>query len=58
MELTGTGILWRLAPSSVDATIRVGQKPQVRIEELRVDTVSGTLTIAPISVNIYDFAVR
>jgi alpha-N-arabinofuranosidase len=58
VELTGTGKLWRLAPSSVNATIRIGQPPQVKIEELPLDTVPGTLTVAPISVNLYNFAVR
>jgi alpha-L-arabinofuranosidase len=58
VELTGTGKLWRMAPSSVDATNRIGQEPQVKIEEHPLDTVPDALTIAPISVNIYEFAAR
>ena len=58
VELAGPGHLWRLAPSNVDATIRVGQPPQVKIEEHPLDAVPAVLTIVPISVNIYEFAVR
>jgi alpha-N-arabinofuranosidase len=57
-ELTGKGRLWRMAPTNINATIVVGQKPQVEIEEHQVDAVPNTATIAPISVNIYEFTVR
>jgi len=58
VELTGTGKLWRLAPNSVDATNRIGQEPQVKIEESALDVLPNTLTVAPISVNIYEFTVK
>jgi alpha-L-arabinofuranosidase len=57
-ELTGKGTLWRMAPASVNATNRIGQPPQVNIDKLPIKSASGTLNIAPISVNIYDFAVK
>ena len=47
-----------MAPSSVDATNLIGQEPRVKIEEHPLDAVPDALTIAPISVNIYEFAAR
>jgi alpha-N-arabinofuranosidase len=58
VELTDKGRLWRMAPSDINATIVIGQKPQVEIEEHQLDDVPNTATIAPISVNIYEFTVR
>jgi hypothetical protein len=47
-----------MAPASLDATIVVGQKPGVEVEERPLDAVPGTATIAPFSVSVYEFAVR
>lgn len=58
VELSGKGRLWRMAPSSVNATIVVGQKPGVEVEERALEAVPGTATIPPFSVNIYEFAAR
>jgi alpha-L-arabinofuranosidase len=58
VELAGKGRLWRMAPSDINATIVIGQKPQVEIEELPVDAVPNSATIAPISVSIYEFTVK
>jgi alpha-N-arabinofuranosidase len=45
--------LWRMAPASVDATVVVGQKPGVELEEVNVGTLPATLTIPPFSMGIY-----
>ncbi|HYL98419.1 MAG TPA: alpha-N-arabinofuranosidase [Blastocatellia bacterium] len=56
--LAGSGKLWRMAPSDINATIIVGQKPGVQVEEQSLEAVSSTLTVAPWSVNIYEFPVK
>jgi alpha-N-arabinofuranosidase len=55
-ELAGKGTLWRMAPSSIDATIVVSEKPGVDVEERALDAV--TRVFGPFSVTIYRFPVR
>jgi alpha-N-arabinofuranosidase len=57
-ELADRGRLWRMAPSSIDAAIVIGQKPQVEIEEKQLDAVPRSASVAPISVNIYEFRLK
>jgi alpha-N-arabinofuranosidase len=57
-KLSNQGHLWRMAPSKVDATIIVGQKPGVEVEEKEVTPVPDTVSVPPFSVNIYSFAVQ
>ena len=57
-KLSNQGHLWRMAPSSVDATITVGQKPGVEVGEKEVTSVPDTVSVPPFSVNIYSFAVQ
>jgi alpha-N-arabinofuranosidase len=57
-ELSGKGILRRMAPESLTATIVVGQEPGVEIEEQTLDTIPAKPTFAPFSVNIYEFPVK
>jgi hypothetical protein len=47
-----------MAPASLNATVVVGQKPGVEIEERVLDGVPHTVVIAPISVTIYEFPVK
>lgn len=54
-RLAGPGHLWRMAPESVDATVTVGQKPGVEVQEKEITSVPDTMTVAPFSVNIYSF---
>jgi alpha-L-arabinofuranosidase len=54
-RLSGPGHLWRMAPESVDATVTVGQKPGVEVQEKEITSVPDTMTVAPFSVNIYSF---
>jgi alpha-L-arabinofuranosidase len=58
VELSGKGRLWRMAPSSVDATIVVGQVPGVKVEEHALEAVPSAATIPPFSVSIYELAER
>ncbi|HEX3357995.1 MAG TPA: hypothetical protein VHS31_13570 [Tepidisphaeraceae bacterium] len=58
MEISGKAHLWRMAPSSLDASNVIGQEPGVHIEDQQVEGDPGRLTIAPISVNIYEFQAK
>jgi alpha-N-arabinofuranosidase len=56
--LSSQGRLWRMAPTTVDATITVGRKPEVEVKEEGLTAVPGTTSVPPFSVTIYSFAVR
>jgi alpha-N-arabinofuranosidase len=56
--LMGSGRLWRMAPPDIKATITIGQKPGVVVEEQRLDAVPKTSAIAAWSVSIYEFPVK
>ena len=58
VKLASQGHLWRMAPSSVDATITVGQKPGVALQEQELTSVPNAMAVPPFSVNIYSFAVQ
>jgi alpha-L-arabinofuranosidase len=57
-ELSGQGHLWRMAPSSVDATVTVGQKAGVEVEEKKIASMPDTMLVPPFSVNIYSFPLK
>jgi alpha-N-arabinofuranosidase len=57
-KLASQGHLWQMAPSSVDATITVGQKPEVEVDEKDLTSVPDAMTVPPFSVNIYSFPVQ
>ena len=56
-RLAGQSELWRLTGSTLDATNRVGQPPQVEIKEIPIGAALEKISVAPISVNIYRFPV-
>jgi alpha-N-arabinofuranosidase len=58
VALTGAGRVWFMAPASVNAANVVGQPPQVEVQEREVNLTTNVMTIAPISVNIYEFPVK
>jgi alpha-N-arabinofuranosidase len=58
VKLAGNGRLWQMAPSSVDAVVAVGKKPEVSVEEHALGAIPDTLEVPPFSVNIYSFAVQ
>jgi alpha-N-arabinofuranosidase len=57
-KLSPQGHLWRMAPAIVDATITVGQKSGVEVEEKEVTSLLDTVSVPPFSVNIYSFALQ
>jgi len=56
--LSSHGNLWRMAPSSVDATIAVGQEPGVVVQEMGLASMPDTISVPPFSVSVYSFAVQ
>jgi alpha-N-arabinofuranosidase len=57
VHLGGPSKLWLLTGQSLTAVNRVGQAPQVEVKEIAIGDAPGTITAAPISVNIYRFAI-
>ena len=60
LDLTGTRLsrpatLWQMTGNSLDAADRVGQPPQVEVKETSIGEAPHSLTVAPISINIYRF---
>ena len=58
IRLANEGHLWRMAPSSVDATITVGQKAEVEVQDQGIASVPESISVPPFSVNIYSFAMQ
>ncbi|HTQ61815.1 MAG TPA: hypothetical protein VMI32_16450 [Candidatus Solibacter sp.] len=54
-RLLSRGLLWRMAPASVDATIAVGQKPEVEVRQQQLTSVPGAVSVPPFSISIYSF---
>jgi len=52
-RLEGPSTLWLLTGKSLDALNRIGQPPQVVVQESTVPVSSQSITIAPISVDLY-----
>ena len=53
--LAGEGQMWRVTGSSPDAATGLGRN-EVRVSETQLTQTPRTLTVAPISVEIYEFA--
>jgi alpha-N-arabinofuranosidase len=58
VKLANQGHLCRMAPSSVEATIAVGQKAEVEVQEQELRSIPDAMTVPPFSVNLYSFAVQ
>jgi alpha-N-arabinofuranosidase len=58
VNLTGKGNLWRMAPASLNATIVVGQKPEVEVEQRLLEAAPGSEIIPPFSISIYELTAR
>lgn len=58
VKLSARGQLWRLAPAKVDATITVGQRPDVEVQEQAMTALPEAMSVPPFSVSIYSFAVE
>lgn len=57
-SLGGKSKLWRMTGPSLEAANKVGQPPQVKVEEIPMTDAPKILSVAPISSNIYEFAVN
>jgi alpha-L-arabinofuranosidase len=57
-KLASAGKLWRMAPDSIDATVQLGKKPEVQVEEQTLGALPDTITVRPFSVNIYSYPVQ
>ena len=56
-HLRGPSILWQLTADKADAVNHAGQPAQLAIKQSSLGDAPATITIAPISVNIYQFPV-
>jgi len=56
-RLAGNGTLWQMTGKDVDAANHVGQAPQVEVKKTTVSETPATLSVGPISVEIFRFSV-
>jgi len=56
-RLAGKTTLWQMTGKELDAANRVGQEPQVEAKEIEIGEVLQTISVAPFSVNVYQFPV-
>jgi alpha-N-arabinofuranosidase len=56
-RLAGPSTLWQMTGSGLDAANHIGQSPQVAVKEIPLGEAPRTISVAPISVNIYRFPV-
>jgi alpha-N-arabinofuranosidase len=52
------GKLWQMAPSSLDAVVAVGKKPEVSVEEHTLGAIPDMIAVPPFSVNIYSYPLQ
>ena len=57
LRLSGPSTLWRMTGKDLEAANRVGEAPQVVVKEIPIGNGSGTISVAPISIEIYRFPV-
>lgn len=57
-KLARAGHLYRMAPDSIDATVQVDKKPEVRVEEQSLGSLPEAITVRPFSVNIYSYPLQ
>jgi hypothetical protein len=53
IERSGPSTLWQLTANNADDVNRAGQAPRRAIKESSIGNAPATITVAPISVNIY-----
>ncbi len=56
-QVAGPSTLWQLTANSADAVNRAGQASQLAIKESSIGSAPASITVAPISVNIYRFPI-
>jgi hypothetical protein len=57
MKAAGPSTLWQITGSSLDAANHVGQEAQLAIKQIAIGEAPHSVTVAPISLNIYRFPV-
>ena len=57
-KLASQGHLWQMAPTSVDAVVAVGKKPEVAVEEHSLGAIPDTIEAPPFSVSIYSYSLQ
>ena len=58
VKLASAGKLWQMAPTSLDAVVAVGKKPEVAVDEHTLGAVPETIEAPPFSVSIYSYPVQ
>jgi alpha-N-arabinofuranosidase len=56
--LASSGKLWRMAPKSIEATVKAGSPAEVQVEEQSLGAMPATITLRPFSVNIYSYPIQ
>jgi alpha-N-arabinofuranosidase len=56
-RVAGPSELWQMTGDSLDAADRVGQAPQVEVKKLDLGEAPHSFTVAPISIDIFQFPV-
>ena len=57
VDLRGHGTMWCLTGPSPEAANALGEEPQVGVTETALDAVPTRLTVAPLSVTLYEFPI-
>jgi alpha-N-arabinofuranosidase len=57
VKITGPGTQWKLTGKSLDAENRVGEAPQVEVRQTAMGGTANSISVAPISVDIYRFPI-
>jgi alpha-L-arabinofuranosidase len=56
-HIAGGSKVWQMTGKTLEAADRVGQPPEVEVKETAVGDAPHSLTVSPISINIYRFPV-
>ena len=57
-KLANAGQMWQMAPSSLDAIVAVGKKPELSVEGRTLGAIPDTIEVPPFSVNIYSYPLQ
>jgi alpha-L-arabinofuranosidase len=57
VHVSGAAKLWQMTGKTLEAADHVGQAPEVELKETAIGDASKSLTVSPISINIYRFPV-
>jgi alpha-N-arabinofuranosidase len=58
VRLAGQSTLWQMSGKDLGAANHVGQPPQIEVKEIAIGDAARTLSVAPMSVNIYRLPVE